>query len=145
MGVHAREGRKVDNVTTAALLQQRNRFVTTVEDAAEIGFDHRAKFVSTRGFHRGKDPDAGVVYENVETTERINGFLEKRFDLRFVANVTNKTETPAGANLVQISSSSFDVVFVARAYRNVDTGANECFGNRAADALRTASHNSFFT
>src|ERR1041385_6170530 len=115
MSIDSSQRRDVNDVAAAALLHLRDRFVATIENAADIRFQHGAK-IFRRSFLDGfEDANARVVDENIEALEFLDRMVDERFDLMVIAHVASKTDRATVAQSIQLIDSLIDLVLVARA------------------------------
>jgi len=99
MWIGAGQRRDVDDVTAAAPLHLRDRFVTAIEDAEQIRFEHRAKIFGRGLLNRFEDANTRVVDEDVESTQFFDRVIDEGLDLIVFANVADETShTPATLN-----------------------------------------------
>src|SRR5712691_4042577 len=134
MRIRARQRRDVDDVAAAALFHLRNSFVTAVENAEEICFQHRAKIFRRRLFNGLEDADASVVDEDVETAEVFDGVVDQSFHLSMVTDVANETTCRDS----QFFDRFISLALAARRDANRDALADQGFSDRATDASRAA-------
>src|SRR5688572_16902449 len=135
MSVRSRQRRDVDDVTTATLFHKRNRFVTAVEDAAQVRFDNGAKIVGTHRFDGSEHSDAGIVHQDINAAECLDRLCEVSSNLCFVADVTKEAGCASSAAFVQLRGRALDLVFMTRAKRNVQSGRYQRLRDGASDSL----------
>src|SRR6185436_4087456 len=70
------KGGDIDDVAPTSLLHERNRFVATVINSEQIGFEYGAKVVGLHLFNQSKYANARVIYEDVQATK----FCDSMFD-----------------------------------------------------------------
>src|ERR1041384_551177 len=139
MSIHASQRRDVDDVAAATFLHLRNRFMATIENAAEIRFEYGAKIFRRSFFDCcPSDADAGVVDENVEAAELFFYISEQRLDLFVIAHVARKYECMTRALSGHVCKLATGIINVARADAHFDAFAKQCFRDAAADSFRTA-------
>src|SRR5258708_6922808 len=97
MWIGAGERRDVDDVTAAALLHLRDRFVTAIKDAEQVCFQHRAKVFGRSLLDSFKDADACVVDENVEPAKFFDCVIDESFHLIVLAHITDQTNRSSAA------------------------------------------------
>ena len=119
MSIGSGQRRDVDDVSAAALLQQRNCFVTAVEDTAEVCLDHSAKIVGAHRFDRREHADTRIVDEDINAAKPFDSLSEECLDLSFVTNVAEKAGGSPGTRFVKLCGHTLDLALVSRSERNV--------------------------
>src|SRR5688572_7437631 len=117
-----------------------------VKGAAEIGLDHFVPFLVFHAPQRAVARDAGVVDEDVNVAQDVNGFFDKAVHERAVADVTGATEDfhfhlpqLGGGPLGLLFDPAIAVVEIVEGYVRAMAGQLE--HDRAADARSAARDN----
>ncbi len=81
-GIGRAENRKhradVDDLAAAALLHHRMGGLRTDESAGQVGVEHRAPFGRRVALRRLADRHSGIVDEDVEPAEALDGLVDRR-------------------------------------------------------------------
>src|SRR2546430_2735380 len=144
MRVHSGERRDVDDVTAAASLHLRDRFMATMEDAKDVRFQHRAKILRCSVLDFLKNADAGVVDQKVEPAEFFDCVIDHRSNLIVVSHVADEPYCSAFIALIEFSNGLVNLALMSGSDADGDTFTPQRFSNPAANAFRSAGNNCAF-
>jgi len=144
MRIHSGQRRDVDDVTAAASLHLRDRFMATMENAKYIRLQHRAKILRCSVLDLLESADSGVVDQNVEPAEFFDRVIDQRSNLVVVSHVADETDCPAFIALIELFDGLVNLALMSGSDADGDTFTSQGFGDRAANAFRTAGDDCVF-